>query len=299
MPEEVATSDADRPAFTRLRYEVPVTRVARIVLSRPEAANAQDYLMLSELNTAFDYAARDPSVSVIILAADGRHFSSGHDWGDLSPDMSSFPVVGTAANFDAPGAEGYMDREYEVYLGYCKRWREIPKPTIAQVHGKVIAGGLMLVWPMDLVTCADDATFSDPDVVLGYNGIEYSAHAFELGVRRAKDILFTGRYLSAHEALAAGMVQRVFPPKELEHQTLALAERIAQQPTMALAMAKRSINFAQDCMGFQQTLDAGFVMHHLMHSHWNRLVGDHSPSPDGQATVRSMMQQPPMPGTSG
>lgn len=140
-----ATSDS--PASNlRVRYEEPAPRVARITLARPEAANAQDYRMLSELNSAFDRAARDPEISVIILAADGHIFSSGHDLGDLEPDLSAIAVVGNDANFHAEGAAGYMDREREFYLGYCRRWREIPKPTIAQVQGRVIAGGLLLVW---------------------------------------------------------------------------------------------------------------------------------------------------------
>ena len=140
-------------SFQRVRYEQPAERVARIVLARSEAANAQDYLMLSELNRAFDRAAQDADIRVIILAADGKHFSAGHDLRDLNPEMCHFPTVGTWAHFDQPGAEGYMAREAEMYVGLCWRWRNIPKPTIAQVQGKVIAGGLMLVWPMDLIVC--------------------------------------------------------------------------------------------------------------------------------------------------
>ena len=78
-----------------------------------------------------------------------------------------------------------MAREEEIYLGFCNRWRALPKPTIAQVQGKVIAGGLMLVWPCDLVVASEDATFSDPVVAFGVNGVEYFAHAFEFGQRQA------------------------------------------------------------------------------------------------------------------
>jgi enoyl-CoA hydratase len=248
-----------------------------VVLARPEAANAQDYLMLSELNAALDEAARNPSIKVIIVAADGNHFSSGHDLKNLWPDMSDFPTVGTSAHFDAPGAEGYMDREREVYLGYCKRWREIPKPTIAQVQGKVIAGGLMLVWPMDLIVCSDDASFCDPVVTLGANGVEYFVHPYEVGFRLAKDMLFTGRVLSAEEACRFGMVQRVFPRDRLEDETLELAAAIATRPGFALEMAKRSVNHAQDAMGLQQTLDAAFAMHHLLHNHFLRMHGTMTP----------------------
>jgi enoyl-CoA hydratase len=281
--------DKQVKSFQRVRYETLELGVARVTLARPEKANAQDYLMLSELNTALDDAARDPAVKVIIVAADGKHFSSGHDLGDLWPDMSTIPAVGTAANFDAPGAEGYMDREREVYLGYCRRWREIPKPTIAQVQGRVVAGGLMLMWPMDMIVCSDDATFCDPVLLLGANGVEYFAHPYELGCRLAKDMLFTGRILTAAEAHQVGMVQRVFGRDELTDQTLALATEIAKRPAMVLAMAKRSVNFAQDAMGLQQTLDASFAMHHLLHSHFKGLYGSFTP-PGGPEEVRQMLK---------
>lgn len=274
--------------YQRIRYELPAPDVARVVLARPEAANAQDYLMLSELNAALDRAARDPSVKVIIVAADGKHFSSGHDLKDLSPDMSDFTAVGTAAHFDAPGVEGYMDREREVYLGYSRRWREIPKPTIAQVQGKVIAGGLLLVWPMDLIVCADDASFCDPVVTLGANGVEYFAHPYEVGSRTAKDMLFTGRSMSAQEAHAIGMVQRVFPREQLADETLGLATEIAKRPAITLAMTKRTVNQAQDAMGFQQTLEAAFAMHHLLHNHFKLLYGELTPPGAAEAVRESM-----------
>ena len=165
-------------SWEHIRIERPSDRVARITLARPEAANAQNYQMLSELNEAFDEAARDGEVRVIILAADGKHFSAGHDL-RADTDMSDIDPVGTWCCFDAEGAEGYMAKEAEMYVGLCWRWRNIPKPTIAQVHGKVIAGGLMLMWPMDLVVCSDDATFSDPVVAFGVNGHEYFTHPFE------------------------------------------------------------------------------------------------------------------------
>lgn len=284
-------SDEDQVAgpYQRVRYEEPADGVARVVLARPEAANAQDYLLLSELNSALDRAARDSEVRVIIVAADGKHFSSGHDLRDMNPSLDGFPVVGTAANFDAPGDEGYMDREREFYLGYCRRWREIPKPTIAQVQGKVIAGGLMLMWPMDLIVCSDDATFCDPVVALGANGVEYFVHPYEFGVRVAKDMLFTGRAMTAREAFRRGVVQRIFPIADLEQATLDLACQIAQRPSFALGMAKRSVNMAQDAMGFGQVLEASFAMHHLLHSHVWRTAG--TGVPDGAfETFRSLVR---------
>ncbi|MFN0026926.1 MAG: enoyl-CoA hydratase [Acidimicrobiales bacterium] len=251
--------------FERIRVERPAEGVARVVLARPEAANAQDRKMLYEINDALDAAARDDTVKVII-AADGVHFSSGHDLRDRS-SMSEFNTVLPYGEFDAPGQEGAMAREQEIYLGFCWRWRNLPKPTIAAVQGKVIAGGLMLVWPFDLVVAADNAQFSDPVVAFGVNGVEYFVHPFEVGARKAKQMLFTGEAISAAEAHRLGMVNEVVPAADLSTYTLDLARRIAEQPLMGLKLAKQSVNQAMDNMGLWNTIQAAFGLHHLGHSH--------------------------------
>ena len=270
--------------WTRVRYDTPADGVARITLARAEAANAQDYLMLSELNEAFDQAAQDDDVRVIVLAADGKHFSSGHDLRD-DPDMADFDPVGTQCHFDAPGAEGYMAREAEMYVGLCWRWRNLPKPTIASVQGKVIAGGLMLVWPMDLIVCSDDATFSDPVVAFGVNGHEYFVHPYEAGQRLAKDMLFTGRAITAAEALQHGMVNRVVPRDDLESETLALAAHIAKRPMFGLTLAKQSVNNSMDAMGMYTSIQSAFGLHHVGHNH-NRLVHGSLVDPSGVKVIR-------------
>lgn len=255
----------ETPDFQTIRYEQPADGVARIVLDRPKARNAQNRAMTYELNTAFDRAALDPDVKVIVLAADGPHFSSGHDLRDRAP-MSDFEPVGTWGEFEKPGAEGYMAVEYEIYLGMCWRWRNLPIPTIAQVQGKTIAGGLMLMWVCDLVIASDDATFSDPVVAFGVNGVEYFAHPWELGVRKAKEMLFTGEAIGAEEARQLGMVNRVVPRAELADETLQLACKIASRPSMGLKLAKQSVNQAQDAQGFWTALQAAMALQQLGHS---------------------------------
>ena len=271
-------------SWEHIRYEQPSERVARIVLARAQAANAQDYQMLSELNQAFDRAARDDSVRVIILAADGNHFSSGHDL-RAGTDMSDIDPIGTWCCFESEGAEGYMATEAEMYVGLCWRWRNIPKPTIAQVQGKVIAGGLMLVWPMDLVVCSEDATFSDPVVAFGVNGHEYFTHPYEAGARLAKEMLFTGRAITAPEALQHGMVNRVVPRDELESTTLAMAEHIARRPMIGLTLAKQSVNNSLDAMGMYTAIQSAFGLHHVGHNHNLRLF-DSLVDPAGLQVIR-------------
>jgi enoyl-CoA hydratase len=275
MQETLVAEPAPEPAMTQtaILYEQPAPHVARILLNRPEARNAQDTRLLYALNDAFDRAAQDPDVRVIILAATGPHFSSGHDLRESAADadMSQYPTVGTWCGFECAGAEGRMAREKEIYIGFSERWRNIPKPTIAQVQGKCIAGGLMLVWPCDLVVAAEDAAFMDNTVSMGVGGAEYFAHPWELGVRKAKEMLFTADWLTAQEAQRLGMVNHVVPPDRLADFTLALAERIALKPLFALKLAKEAVNAAQDAQGRLPAMQTAFALHQLAHSH-NMLV---------------------------
>ncbi len=270
--------------WDRVRLDDPTDGVARITLTRADRANAQDYQMLSELNEAFDEAARNTEAKVIVLAAEGNHFSAGHDLNDRT-DINDLATIGTQCHFDADGAEGYMAREAEMYVGLCWRWRNIPKPTIAQVQGKVIAGGLMLVWPMDMVVCSEDATFSDPVVAFGVNGHEYFTHPFEVGARLAKDMLFTGRAITAEEALRSGMVSRVVPRDELESETMKLATHIARRPMFGLTLAKQSVNNALDAMGMYTAIQSAFGLHHVGHNHNMRLY-DSLVDPAGIQVIR-------------
>jgi enoyl-CoA hydratase len=286
MQETLVAEPAPEPAMTQtaILYEQPAPHVARILLNRPEARNAQDTRLLYALNDAFDRAAQDPDVRVIILAATGPHFSSGHDLRESAADadMSQYPTVGTWCGFECAGAEGRMAREKEIYIGFSERWRNIPKPTIAQVQGKCIAGGLMLVWPCDLVVAAEDAAFMDNTVSMGVGGAEYFAHPWELGVRKAKEMLFTADWLSAQEAHRLGMVNHVVPPDQLADFTLALAERIALKPLFALKLAKEAVNAAQDAQGRLPAMQTAFALHQLAHSH-NMLVHGLPIDPSGMS----------------
>jgi enoyl-CoA hydratase len=174
----------------------------------------------------------------------------------------------------------------EVYLGMCRRWREIPKPTIAMVQGACIAGGLMLAWVCDLIVAADDAFFADPVVRMGIPGVEYFAHPWMLGPRLAKEMLFTGDRLSAARAHEAGMVNRVVPREELAAATFAIAERIATMPRFGLALTKRAVNQCEDQMGMRTGMDAVFGLHHLAHAHNAETSGDSLAGMDARTMKR-------------
>ncbi|WP_445942429.1 enoyl-CoA hydratase [Pseudonocardia sp. T1-2H] len=274
----------------RIRTEHPARGVARIVLARPEKRNAQDPRMLYELDAAFVAATADPDVRVIILAADGPDFSSGHDL-VAGFEMPGPPTATLEGDFDAEGIEGHLSFECEAYLGLCRRWRDIPKPTIAQVQGKVIGGGLMLVWPLDLIVAAESASFSDPVAAFGVNGGEYFVHPWELGARRAKELLFTGEPIGARDACALGMVNRVVPESDLEAETLSLAELIATRPSMGLRLAKRSVNGALDAQGQATAIDNAFALHHVGHAN-NLIRYGQIIDPAGVELVRRSVRKP-------
>jgi enoyl-CoA hydratase len=253
-------------------------RVAVITLNRPEYANAQNSAMTYALDAAFGRAVNDDRVAVLVLAGAGKHFCGGHDIGTPGRDVDqSFDrqAVLWWDHVGRAGADARYAREMEVYLGMCRRWREMPKPVIAMVHGACIAGGLMLAWVCDLIVAADDAFFADPVVRMGVPGVEYFAHPWMLGPRLAKEVLFTGGRFGAERAYQAGMVSRVVPRASLEAVVFELAGQIAEMPPFGLALAKRAVNQCEDLMGMRPGMDAVFGLHHLAHAHNAEVSGDY------------------------
>ena len=149
----------------------------------------------------------------------------------------------------------------------CWRWRNLPKPLLAAAQGKTIAGGLMLLWVADVIFAAEDALFSDPVVGMGVNGVEYFAHPWEFGARKAKEYLFTGDWVTAPEAQRLGMVNHVVPAPELRTATMDMARRIATRPSFALRLAKESVNQTLEAQGQLTALKAAFSLQHLAHAH--------------------------------
>ena len=239
--------------------------IAVVSLDRADKRNAQNNLMTYELNACYDDAARRNDVKVIVLRAEGPHFSAGHDLRDrTTPD--EFPRVFPQSGFTGEGQEAMMAHEEEVYFNMCWRWRNIPKPVIAAAQGKSIAGALMLLWVADIIIAADDATFSDPVVAFGVNGVEYFGHPWEFGARKAKELLFTGDSFTAQEAMQLGMVNRVVPAGELDSAAMEMARRIATKPGFALKLAKESVNQTLEAQGQYTAMRAAFSLQHLGHA---------------------------------
>ncbi|MEU7165875.1 enoyl-CoA hydratase [Streptomyces morookaense] len=252
-----------------VRYE-RLGPVATVTMNRPEYRNAQNSAMTYALDDAFRAASADDDVKVVVLAGAGEHFSAGHDIGTPERD-AHLPFPRRAGlwwdHTDKEGAEQRFARESEVYLGMCRRWRELPKPMVASVQGACVAGGLMLAWVCDVIVASEDAFFADPVVRMGIPGVEYFAHPWVMPPRLAKEFLFTGDRMGARRAYEIGMVNRLVPRGELASETRELAERMARMPRMGLALAKRAVNQAEDLQGLHAGLDAVFGLHHLAHAH--------------------------------
>jgi len=255
--------------YETIVVERPDPRIARIVMNRPEARNAQNLQMTYDLNAAFDLTVQDDAVKVIILAGSGPHFSAGHDLrpGGKNEAGVDFPPVGNWGGFAEPNAHGRFAREQEIYLQITRRWRNLAKPTIAEVHGKCIAGGLMLAWACDLIVASHDAEFCDPVVNMGVCGVEWFVHPWELGPRKAKELLWTGDSWTAQEARSFGMVNHVVARDRLAGFTLELAGKIAAKPTFAVKTVKEAINRTLDIQGQNSAIEQAFGLHHLCHAH--------------------------------
>jgi enoyl-CoA hydratase len=215
-----------------------VGRVARVTLARPDYRNPIGRITIEELDHAFGTACEDDDIGVIVLRAEGPHFSGGHDLGTpakLEDDAKRpFPS----------GTRGVFERSWYLYMEHGLRWRNLPKPTIAEVHGKCIWGGWMLAATMDMIFASEDAEF------LGSN-LQYFSMPWDVGIRKAKEILFEPRFISANEARDLGFVNRVFATREeLDRETMAYAARVAENSLFQLRMTKHYINQAQDLQGY-------------------------------------------------
>jgi len=280
--------ETDQPVL----YEV-IDGVAWVTLNRPDFHNAQNGQMTYALDDAFMRATNDDAVKCIVLAGNGKHFSAGHDIGtpgrDLHTQFENRLMV--PPHVTRPGAELLYTREQEQYLGMCRRWRDIAKPTIAMVQGACIAGGLMLAWVCDLIVATDDAFFQDPVNRMGIPGVEYFAHAFELPPRVAKEFLLLGERMSAQRAEQFGMVNKIVSRAELRDTVAAMAAKIVAQPRLGNWLTKQAINHVEELRGKRTAMDAVFHMHHFAHAQNDLVLGNSIGGLDGKAMAAQNKQQ--------
>lgn len=255
--------ETDQP----VRYEVDGA-VAHVIMNRPKYNNAQNNQMTYALDDAFRRAVDDDGIRAIVLRGEGKHFSAGHDIGTPGRDMGVTwerrALVPDHTN--KPAAEFLYTREHEVYLGMCRRWRDIPKPTIAAVQGACIAGGLMLAWVCDIIVATEDAFFQDPVNRMGIPGVEYFAHGFELPPRVAKAFILLGERMSAERAYNFGMVNRLSTRDTLLADVKTIADELASRNRLGNWLTKQALNHVEDLRGKRSATDAHFHMHHFAHA---------------------------------
>jgi enoyl-CoA hydratase len=228
-----------------IRYETD-GHVAIVTLDRPRYRNAQSWKLLDELDLALDRAQEDRSVCAIVVRGEGEHFSAGHDLG--TPEQ--------VEDLQERGIPRVGIQEYEAFRRYnlelTLKWRNLPKPTIAMVRGYCIYGGWMIAAAMDVVFAAPSARFLAGQV-------EYLSVPFDVGFRKAKELLFESRFIDADEAHRLGFVNRVIQDESLESETRAWAQRVAEQGYGTLRMAKLAVNKMQDLLGFSAAMEAAFA----------------------------------------
>ncbi len=302
----MTTEQAQPHTGTKTAYQYLIVerlddgQIVRVLLNRPEARNAQNRGLLVELDDALLRAEADDAVRVIILGGIGPLFSAGHDLGspaavaEREPGSTQHP---TYQGYGATrlGAEKRALQEWHFYFQNTLRWRNLRKITIAQVHGKVYAAGLMLAWACDLIVAAAGTEFADVvGTRLGMCGLEYFAHPWEFGPRKAKELLLTGDAIDAEEAYRLGMVNKIFPAERLAEDTLALARRIARLPTVTALLIKESVNQTLDNQGFYNALQACFSLHQMNHAHWAEVTGGTSAIGTPEFGVPPWREAPPV-----
>jgi enoyl-CoA hydratase len=229
-------------------------KVARLILNRPRYLNAQSRLLREEMDDAFARAMEDNEVGVVVLSGMGDHFSAGHD-------------IGTPEELADQKERGFPTDRYGRYkrmrgitLENTLRWRSLPKPTIAMVQGYCIFGGWLIAAGMDIIFAAEDALFLPSHV-------QYFSVPWDIGPKKAKEVLFEHRFMTAWEACKHGFVNRVFPKDRLEEETLAYAERVADNwasNPFIVRTIKFSINHMMDTMGYTAALEAAYQSYCVM-----------------------------------
>ncbi len=253
-------------AFERILYEKVDPDIVKITMNRPDKRNAQDWLMLEEIQDAFVEADLDEDVRVIVFAGAGKDFSAGHDQSGRGEDARG-PMIGRAMATKLTGMERSLKREDYVDLNQGMTMRNVSKPTIAMVQGNCITGGWLVASMCDLIVASEDARFIDVlPRLLAFAGIEILFHPYDVGFRKAKEMLWTGDPISAQEAKQVGLVNRVVAREKLEEETLALARKIAMTPPVVASLVKRSINQAWDLMGQRNAWQYHMLAHQLSHA---------------------------------
>lgn len=224
---------------------------AWITLNRPDKLNALSAAVVKGLRESVARAAADDEVKVMVLTGAGRAFSAGFD------------IAEEVAEKVETALEWHRVLEADVSLT-MDVW-SLPKPTIAVVRGWCLAGACELAMACDMVVCTEDARFGEPEIRYG-SGPVTLLMPFVLGQKKTNELLFTGDTVSAAEALALGLVNRVVPADRLEAEVEELVRKIAPTPLAVLRLTKLALQAAYEAMGLRQAVAANLTFSSLLNS---------------------------------
>lgn len=198
--------------------------VAYVTMNRPKKRNALSLDHMLELIDCFQNIGEDKGASVVILRGEGPAFCAGHDLSEM---------VGRDPDF--------YRRVFDVCCKLMETIQGIPQPVIAQVHGVATAAGCQLAATCDLVVAAEEARFATPGVKIGlFCSTPMVALSRAVGQKKSMEMLLTGDFISAEEARAEGLVNRVVPAESLEAETRALADKIAEASPLVVGVGKQA-----------------------------------------------------------
>lgn len=206
-------------------------KVLRVTISRESKLNAMNSVLMQELSDCFREAGRMDEVNAIVLTGTGKAFMAGAD-------------IAEYGNLDVAGFKSFQDRGREMYRAI----ETCPKPVVAAVNGYALGGGFELALACDLILASDKARFGLPEVKLGLvpGGGGTQRIGRILGPYRAKELLMTGRMVTAEEGLSLGFVNRIIAADELASAALAFAEQLAEQAPLAVEALKKLVNEGAD-----------------------------------------------------
>ena len=198
--------------------------IVRLTLNRPQAFNSLSESLLAALQAELERLDKDPAARVVILAAAGKAYCTGHDLREMRADPS----------------QEYYERLFTTCATMMMTIQHLTKPVIAEVQGVATAAGCQLVAMCDLAVAAAGSRFAVSGINLGlFCSTPSVALSRNVSRKRALEMLLTGDFISAEEARDYGLINRVVPPDELQSATEALALRIAAKPQIAIEMGKR------------------------------------------------------------
>jgi enoyl-CoA hydratase len=224
--------------------------VAKITLNRPKVLNALSVGLIRDMHAAFDRLEADEEVRVVVLLGAGRAFSAGYDLKESAAEP-------------ARGVVAWRER-LERDVRFTLRVWDCPKPVIAAVHGYCLAGACDLAMMCDITIAAQGTFFGEPEIRFG-SGVVTLVMPWVIGMKKTRELLYTGfDRLTAEEALALGLVNRVVPPDRLEAEAVALAEEIGRNDPEAVRLTKIALNRTYERMGIKDALAMNLELDTIM-----------------------------------